>query len=139
MCSDGYTHALGPSCNKCSDATGLGIALVVVLGVAILAGFVGFLTYMLSGQEQDTDQGIVARLARYIPLHSLKIVIVVWQILTQVRLHRPVIIIDGGSLTQVLVADAFDPTVVHFCCLHRVARYIFNIKYILYKILVKIV
>ena len=116
MCSDGYTHALGPSCNKCSDATGFGIALVVVLGVAILAGFTAFLTYMLSGQEQDTDRGIVARLARYIPLHTLKIVIVVWQILTQVGLSRPVNIIDRGPLTEVLEVDAFDPTVVQFGC-----------------------
>lgn len=94
VCSDGYTHALGPSCSKCSDATGFGVALVAVFGVAIFAGFVVFLTYILSGQEQDADRGIVVRLARYIPLNSLKIVIVVWQILTQVGLPRSTNIID---------------------------------------------
>lgn len=55
-----------------------------------LRWFAAFLAYMLSGQELDADQGIVARFSRYIPLPSLKIVIVVWQILTQVRLARPV-------------------------------------------------
>jgi len=82
-------QALGSSCNKCSNATGHGIALVVVLVVVIFVGSAAFLTYILSGEEQNADRGIVARLLRFIPLHSLKIVIVVWQILTQVGIHRP--------------------------------------------------
>ena len=39
---------------------------------------------MLSGKGEDTDKGIVARVTRYIPLQSVKVVIVVWQIVTQV-------------------------------------------------------
>ena len=55
------------------------------MAVVFLLAFVAFLSYMLSGETRGTDQSIVARVTRFIPLHSVKIVIVVWQILTQVR------------------------------------------------------
>ena len=42
-------------------------------------------SYVVSGEVGDKGDRIVARLKRYIPLQSLKIVIVAWQILTQVR------------------------------------------------------
>ena len=84
MCSDGYTPSLGSSCNKCSDNNSLGIALLGVFGVVAFVVCVAILNYMLSGQERGTDRGIVSRISRFIPLHSLKIIVVVWQILTQV-------------------------------------------------------
>ena len=85
MCSKRYTASLGFTCNKCSDDAAGGIALAVAMAVVFLLAFVAFLSYMLSGETRGTDQSIVARVTRFIPLHSVKIVIVVWQILTQVR------------------------------------------------------
>lgn len=84
VCCDGYFPSLGASCNKCSENNSLGLALLAVLGVVVFAGFVTFLVYMLSGKELSADRGILARISRIIPLHSLKIVVVVWQILAQV-------------------------------------------------------
>lgn len=39
---------------------------------------------MLSGKSETVDNGIVALVSRFVPLQSVKVVIVVWQILTQV-------------------------------------------------------
>ena len=54
------------------------------MAVVFFLASIAFLSYMLSGEIEGTDQGIVARVTRFIPLQSVKIVIVVWQILTQV-------------------------------------------------------
>lgn len=59
--------------------------LVAVIAVLAVIAFGAFLSHMTAGKSQDATPGIVARAARYIPLQSLKIVIVAWQILTQVR------------------------------------------------------
>lgn len=56
------------------------VFMIMVFGFALIV----FVSYMMSGKSEDVDQGIVARLTRYIPLHSVKIVIVVWQVVTQV-------------------------------------------------------
>ena len=62
------------------------------MAAVFLLAFVAFLSYMLSGEMEGVDQGIVARVTRFIPLQSVKIVIVVWQILTQVsRPHRNIV------------------------------------------------
>ncbi len=42
-------------------------------------------SYLLSGESGARRRGVVERVGRYIPLQSLKILIVAWQILTQVR------------------------------------------------------
>ena len=54
------------------------------MGILLLFAIVAFLPYMLSGEMEGADKSIVARVTRFIPLQSVKIVIVVWQILTQV-------------------------------------------------------
>lgn len=41
--------------------------------------------YVMSGDVRGTRRGMIERVASYVPLHSVKIVIVAWQILTQVR------------------------------------------------------
>lgn len=63
--------------------------MVVAVVVAVLAmiAFGLFLSYMLCGEREGGFRGVVARV---IPLQSLKIVIVAWQILTQVG-------VDGTS------------------------------------------
>ena len=85
VCSKRYSGNLGFACNKCSDNAAGVIALAVTMIIVFLLAFVAFLSYMLSGETRGADQSIVARVTRFIPLHSVKIVIVVWQILTQVR------------------------------------------------------
>ena len=63
------------------------MALVVVVSVLSLAAFAVFLSYMVSAEWEGARHGIVARIAPYLPLQSLKIIIVAWQILTQVRVR----------------------------------------------------
>ena len=84
VCSKRFTASLGFACNKCSDNAAGGIALAVAMVVVFLLASVAFLSYMLSGEMEGVNQGIAARVTRFIPLQSVKIVIVVWQILTQV-------------------------------------------------------
>lgn len=81
---DGYTTQLGYTCSKCSGSAG-GIVLAAVLGVAALCAAVAVVSYVMSGKAGGRGQGVVERVGRYIPIQSVKIVIVAWQILTQVR------------------------------------------------------
>lgn len=81
-CSKGYTRSSGFACKSCPDHANEGIALAAF---GFLLAFIALLSYMLSGKRRETDRGIVAHVTWFIPLHSVKIVIVVWQILTQVR------------------------------------------------------
>ena len=39
---------------------------------------------VIEGEQGGMRRGLIERVMRYIPLQSLKIVVVVWQILTQV-------------------------------------------------------
>ena len=41
-------------------------------------------SYLVSGKDGGSGRGVVERLGRYIPLQSVKIIVVAWQILTQV-------------------------------------------------------
>ncbi|CAM9121543.1 unnamed protein product, partial [Sphacelaria rigidula] len=50
----------------------------------ILVAFIAFLCHMISDRPMGGGEtGLLSRVARRIPLHSLKIIIVSWQILTQ--------------------------------------------------------
>ena len=84
VCSKNYASSFGFTCNKCPDNTAGGIALAVILAFVVVFGFVALVSHLVSGRMGRADKGIVSRLARYVPLHSIKIVIVVWQIITQV-------------------------------------------------------
>lgn len=84
VCSNGYTADLSLTCSKCSDSTG-GIVLAAVLTAVALAVVGTVVSHVMSGEVRPEGAGTVGRLRRYIPLQSLKIVIVAWQILTQVR------------------------------------------------------
>lgn len=72
-------------CSKCSNSVG-GIILAVVLSLVALAVAVAVVVYVMSGEARSEETGVIGCLARYIPLQSIKIVVVVWQILTQVRM-----------------------------------------------------
>ncbi|CAM9147480.1 unnamed protein product, partial [Ectocarpus fasciculatus] len=82
ICSDGYTARLGMTCSKCSDSAG-GIVLGVSASVAGLLFIVAVASYAASGESGGRARGVVERAGRFVPLQSVKIVIVAWQILTQ--------------------------------------------------------
>lgn len=87
MCSEGYSERLGFSCSRCAENSAGGIAVAVFLSAAIVVLAVAVVSYGTSGKAGgDAGRGTaVERLTRYIPLQSVKIVIVAWQIITQVR------------------------------------------------------
>lgn len=75
---------MGFVCSKCSSSTA-GVVLAVGLAVAALIAAIAVVSYATSGEGNGKGGGLVERVARYIPLQSVKIVLVAWQILTQVR------------------------------------------------------
>lgn len=75
---------MGFSCGKCSDTAG-GIALAAVLAAIALVAVVFLVSYIVSGKLEGARRGFVNRIRQYVPFQSIKIVIVSWQILTQVR------------------------------------------------------
>ncbi|CAN0155578.1 unnamed protein product [Ectocarpus sp. 4 AP-2014] len=83
VCSDGYTAQFGFTCSKCSDSNS-GIVVVAVLIVVNVFVGVSVVVYVMSGEAGYMGRGgLLGRLLRGIPLQSLKIVVVAWQILTQ--------------------------------------------------------
>lgn len=83
ICSDGYASNLGYTCSKCFGRAS-GIAFAV--GMAVLAVFVAVVVimYIMSGEAGGRRIYVFERFGWYVPLQSVKIVIVSWQILTQV-------------------------------------------------------
>ena len=77
------TAELGSACSRCSDSRG-GLVLAAVLGVVALLGLAAVVSHVTSGEAGRGGKNLVGRLTQYIPLQSLKIVVVAWQILTQV-------------------------------------------------------
>lgn len=71
------------TCTECVDSRG-GIAIMAVVAVFSLCAIIAVITYLVSGEKGDS-RGIIHRVAKRLPLQSIKIVVVVWQILTQVR------------------------------------------------------
>lgn len=62
--------------------------LAAVLAVVALVVAVAVVVYVMSDKVRVGKRGMVERVGRYIPLQSVKIVIVAWQILTQVSAVR---------------------------------------------------
>lgn len=80
VCSEGYGEALVSTCRKCSR--GDAVAAVVAAVAFSLVGLV-LVWYMVSIEKEGTRGGIIDRVQALVPLQSCKIVIVVWQIVTQ--------------------------------------------------------
>ena len=62
--------------------------LAAFLAVGGLVVAVAVVVYVMSGKAGAGRRGVIERLGRYVPFQSVKIVIVAWQILTQVRVVR---------------------------------------------------
>ena len=75
---------MGPgfTCTKCSENV-WGIVTAVVCSIAAVVMTVLFIKYVISANT-DGRHGIFARMLRRVPLQSVKIIIVAWQVVTQV-------------------------------------------------------
>lgn len=84
LCISGYAPTLVYNCSKCPGGD---IATIVAILVVTFALFVSavFVAYMVSGEQETTHWRIVHRLSERLPLQTIKIVIVTWQIIAEVR------------------------------------------------------
>ena len=84
VCSEEYAMTLSFTCTECVDTRG-GIAIMAVVAVFSLCAVSALLVHLVSGEVDGARQGLIHRVTKRLPLQSIKIVVVVWQILTQVR------------------------------------------------------
>lgn len=84
ICSKNYASNIGFTCRECSERT-MSITAVVVLGVLASVFGLSIILYLTSVEMAGCGEGIVDFVTRLIPLTSIKIIIITWQILTQVR------------------------------------------------------
>ncbi|CAM9458195.1 unnamed protein product [Ectocarpus sp. 8 AP-2014] len=82
VCSVDYSTTLSFTCTECVDSDG-GITIMIVAAVFVLGGVIVLCMYLVSGGLDGAGKGIIHRLTQRLPLQSIKIVVVVWQILTQ--------------------------------------------------------
>ena len=83
VCGDGYVASLGFSCERCSKNTKSVVVASIFAGVSAVV-VVGAIRYLMSAEIQGEGKGVVDRMTRRVPVQAMKIVIVAWQILTQV-------------------------------------------------------
>lgn len=81
VCSANYTATLAFTCSQCSD--GKLAVVVVILAIAFLAAL-AFVWNMVAIHQEDATLGVAVRVQKVLPLQSIKIIVVVWQIVTQV-------------------------------------------------------
>lgn len=86
VCETGFAPALAHACTRCSSSRREGlIAVTVIAALVTLCAIVTIFRYLLSTEHEHGNIGCIYRgLLRAVPLQALKIILVVWQILTQV-------------------------------------------------------
>lgn len=63
--------------------------MVSVVGVVVaFVVMVMTMLYVMSPEVEGKPRGVFGRMMRYVPLQPIKIIIVAWQILTQVRARQ---------------------------------------------------
>lgn len=82
VCRTGYASRIPYKCESCAQKDGGALIIALVVAVAVLFGM-GLVWHLLSQNHAVTDNGIISRVVRCLPLQSLKIVVVAWQIVTQ--------------------------------------------------------
>jgi len=82
ICSDGHSMTLSFTCEECMD-TEAGSALMAIVVLVAMVAMLLLFKYLVSGEMDVKKQGIVHKTLKRLPLQSIKILIVVWQILTQ--------------------------------------------------------
>ena len=88
MCESGYSPSLAHTCTRCSSSRRQGLlAATVIAALVALAVVVAIFKFLLSTKvvEEENVGWFHRRVLRAVPVQALKIVVVVWQILTQVR------------------------------------------------------
>ena len=75
--------ALAFTCTKCTDS-GASIAIISVVIVLGLGAIIVLYMHLVSGEMSGAREGIVQRVTKRLPVQSIKIIVVIWQILTQV-------------------------------------------------------
>ena len=82
ICSDGYSTTLSFTCEECLESDVGAVLVASVIMVSIVAVVLLF-KYLVSGEIDVKKQSLVHKALKRLPLQSIKILIVVWQILTQ--------------------------------------------------------
>lgn len=83
MCSEGFVSRVQYACDSCAGEDGA-TAVIVILAILLSIFLLVLLWFLLSANATVEQNGIISRVTKNLPIQSLKIVIVVWQILTQV-------------------------------------------------------
>ena len=84
VCDEKYFKGPGFTCTKCSANMWVRMAPVVVAAVVSVLTTFAVLTYLVLTEGDGTSHRIMTRLLRRFPRHSVKTIIIAWQILTQV-------------------------------------------------------
>lgn len=90
VCASGYTGAQGDVCYECGEVTAVASEVAAVIFVFLIPCLLFYTYKYLTTVTQDSPerlvriQGYLAHIKRAIPLQSLKILLVTWQIITQV-------------------------------------------------------
>ncbi|CAN0170750.1 unnamed protein product, partial [Ectocarpus sp. 4 AP-2014] len=82
ICGDSYSAQLGFTCSTCPDRAS-GIVLATALAVIGLFTVVAVISYLAWRVGPNRGCGMAGHLKRYLPLQTLKIPVVAWQIVTQ--------------------------------------------------------
>ncbi|CAN0337700.1 unnamed protein product, partial [Ectocarpus sp. 12 AP-2014] len=82
ICSTDYTMAMAFTCTKCMDSDG-SAAIISVVAVLALGAIIALYMHLVSAEMDGAREGIIHRVTKRLPVQSLKIIVVVWQILTQ--------------------------------------------------------
>lgn len=83
MCADAYAISKPHTCVECQEKDEGGMEIIAVLAsILVLTGIIVF-WYMISVIGGVTEHRMSQRILQYVPTQTLKIVLIVWQIVTQ--------------------------------------------------------
>lgn len=83
VCAKGFASRIQYKCEKCEEEEG-GMALIAVFAVIVALLGLALIWYLILAENGLKGRGLVRRIMRNMPVQSIKIMIVVWQIITQV-------------------------------------------------------
>lgn len=109
VCSEGCMASVGFTCVDCSGRTH---GIVFIVAMAVMAGLVipTVVLYLVSSKANGTKNRVLDGARRYVPLQSVKIVIVAWQILTQVRREGRVVLQAIRNVCSYVFTGTYDAT-----------------------------
>ncbi|CAM9855851.1 unnamed protein product, partial [Ectocarpus sp. 4 AP-2014] len=82
ICTENYGRTMAFECTKCSSGEGVAVGVIFVSTLAVAGA--ALVAYLVSNErEGGGGGGLIVRVKDKVSFRSLKIVVVVWQILTQ--------------------------------------------------------